>query len=107
MGGGELDRFAPLSIAETTLVDGIGTGAFDRLGAGGLPRAGDESRRVRAALIRFLLLGGPGVPAMHEKGIRLGGAWITDVLDLEGCRIPRDIGLLDCRFEFTPVLRSP
>ena len=43
---------------------------------------------------------------MHEKGLRLGGAWITGVLDLEGCRVPRDIGLLDCRFEATPVLRS-
>jgi hypothetical protein len=61
---------------------------------------------VRAELIRRLLLGGEGVPGMHEKGLRLGGAWITGVLDLEGCRIPRDIGLLDCRFDATPVLRS-
>ncbi len=43
---------------------------------------------------------------MHEKGLRLSGAWITGVLDLEGCRVPRDIGLLDCRFEATPVFLS-
>jgi hypothetical protein len=27
-------------------------------------------------------------------------------LDLEGCRVPRDIGLLDCRFDATPVFLS-
>ncbi|MCK4711500.1 MAG: hypothetical protein KAT26_01335, partial [Marinosulfonomonas sp.] len=29
-----------------------------------------------------------------------------DGLDLEGCRIPRDIGLIYCRFQKAPVLRS-
>lgn len=106
MTAGGLARFGALGPAEATLLDGIGTGAFDRLGAGGLPAAGDEARRVRAELIRFLLLGGPDAPGMHEKGLRLGGAWIVGTLDLEGCRVPRDIGLLDCRFEATPVLRS-
>ena len=101
-----LARFGSLGRAELTLVDGIDNGIFDRLGAGGLPAAGDEDRRVRADLIRFLLLGGPDAPVMHEKGLRLGGAWITGTLDLEGCRIPRDVGLLDCRFESPPVLRS-
>lgn len=97
-------RFGPLSRAEAVLVDNIGIGHFDRLGA--LPEAGDADREVRADLIRALLLGGEGIPKMHEKGIRLSGAWISGILDLEGCRIPHDIGLLDCRFEATPVLRS-
>jgi hypothetical protein len=101
-----LGQFGQLGPAEVTLVEGVGTGAFDRVGAGGLPAAGDEARRVRGTLVRFLLLAYPGAPMMHEKGLRLGGAWITGVLDLEGCRVPRDIGLLDCRFEATPILRS-
>lgn len=101
-----LARFGALGPAEVTLVDGLGTGAFDRLGSGGLPEAGDETRRIRADLIRFLLLGGPEAPRMHEKGLRLGGAWIVGTLDLEGCRLPCDIGLLDCRFDATPILRS-
>jgi hypothetical protein len=88
------------------MVDGVGNGVFDRVGAGGLPRVGDTDRQVRATLIRALLLGGDDLPVMHEKGLRLGGAWVTGTLDLEGCRIPRDIGLLDCRFEAIPVLRS-
>ncbi len=88
------------------MVEGIGSGMSDRVGSGGLPHEGDEDRRVRAALIRALLLGGPEVPAMHEKGLRLSGAWISGPLDLEGCRVPLDIGLQDCRFEAAPVLRS-
>lgn len=101
-----LGRFGALGPAELALVRGVGTGAFDQVGTGGLPEAGDESRRVRAELIRYLLLGGPGAPVMHEKGLRLGGAWVVGTLDLEGCRVPRDIGLLDCRFESMPVLLS-
>jgi hypothetical protein len=101
-----LARFGTLGRAEQTMVDGVGNGVFDRVGAGGLPTAGDVDRQVRADLIRALLLGGDGLPAMHEKGLRLGGAWVTGTLDLEGCRIPRDIGLLDCRFDATPILRS-
>lgn len=101
-----LAAYEPLGRAELTLLDGIGNGIYDRVGSGGLPEPGDEHRRVRADLIRRLLLGGPGVPAMHEKGLRLAGAWVTGVLDLEGCRIPRDIGLQDCRFDAVPVLRS-
>jgi hypothetical protein len=101
-----LEQFGALSPAETMLIEGIGKGDVDRIGEAGMPSAGDEARRVRAELVRFLLLEHPGAPAMHEKGLRLSGAWITGVLDLEGCRVPRDIGLLDCRFDATPVLLS-
>lgn len=106
MEGSGLKRFGALSPAEVTLIEGIGTGTFDRMGSGSLPEPDDATSLIRAELIRFLLLGGPDAPRMHEKGLRLGGASITGVLDLEGCRVPRDIGLLDCRFDATPVLRS-
>lgn len=101
-----LAAFGPFGPAEIALIDGLGSGMLDRLGSGGLPEAGDLTRRVRAELIRFLLLGGEGAPRMHEKGLRLSGAWIVGALDLEGCRVPRDIGLLDCRFDARPVLLS-
>jgi hypothetical protein len=101
-----LSQFGALSPAEQVMVDGVGNGVFDRVGAGGLPAAGDADRMVRAELIRALLLGGASMPAMHEKGLRLSGAWVTGTLDLEGCRISRDIGLLDCHFDAIPVLRS-
>lgn len=43
---------------------------------------------------------------MNEKGVRIVGALITGVLDLEGCRVPRDIVLINCRFVAAPVLLS-
>lgn len=106
MSARSLAAFAPLSRAEQTLVDGLDAGDFDRLGDGKPPEAGDADRAVRAALLRFLILGGPDAPRQHEKGVRLSGAWITGALDLEGCRAPHDIGLADCRFEAAPVLRA-
>ena len=66
----------------------------------------DPSRVVRAAFLRFLMLGGEDGCRPHEKGIRISGAWITGVLDLEACLISRDIGLSDCHFEAAPVLRA-
>lgn len=99
-------RFGRLTPAEAKLVANIGIGLLDRLGETPLPEAEDTHLHVRAELIRHLLLGGPDAPRMHEKGLRLSGARIIGTLDLEGCRIPADIGLLDCVFEAVPVLRS-
>ena len=101
-----LEAFEPLSKAEAALLAGLDSGHYDRVGAGGLPETGDTELVVRAELIRTLLLGGPEVPRLHETGLRLGGACISGRLDLEGCRIGCDIGLVDCRLEFAPVLRS-
>lgn len=106
MSARSLAAFEPLSRAEQTLVDGLDKGDFDRLGDGKPPEPDDADRAVRAALLRFLILGGPDAPRLHEKGLRLSGAWITGALDLEGCRAPHDIGLADCRFEAAPVLRA-
>ena len=88
------------------MLAGLGTGGFDRLGAGGVPEAPVPERTVRAELVRFCMLGGPDAPRLHEKGLRLSGAWVTGTLDLEGCRLPGDVGLIDCRFEAAPILRS-
>lgn len=97
--------FHPLSAAETKVVAYLSLGDFDRLGDGLRPQTADPARIVRAELLRLLILGSDGHRS-HEKGLRLSGAWITGILDLEGCRVPRDIGLKDCHFEASPVLRS-
>ena len=106
MSAQSLAEFAELSPAETAMLAGLGTGGFDRLGAGGVPEAPLPERTVRAELVRFCMLGGPDAPRLHEKGLRLSGAWITGTLDLEGCKLPGDVGLVDCRFEAAPILRS-
>ena len=106
MSAQSLAEFAELSPAETVMLAGLGTGGFDRLGVGGIPEAPLPERTVRAELVRFCMLGGPDAPRLHEKGLRLSGAWITGTLDLEGCKLPGDVGLVDCRFEAPPILRS-
>lgn len=101
-----LDDFRPLLPAEEEVVAKLLSGSFDRLGDGSRPAEPDPARLVRARFLRFLMLGGEEGCRPHEKGIRISGAWITDVLDLEACRVFRDIGLNDCHFEAAPILRA-
>jgi hypothetical protein len=106
MGRGDLSRFEPLLPAERRILAELPTGDFDRLGDGTRPATADPERIVRAEFLRFLMLGGGGEIRPHEKGVRVSGGWISGSLDLEGCRVPRDIGLKDCHLEAVPVLRS-
>lgn len=101
-----LASFQPLHAAEAKVVAGLGSGDFNRIGNGLCPEGNDPARTVRAELLRLLILGGGDDLRLHEKGLRLSGAEVTGILDLEGCRIPRDIALTDCRFDASPVLRS-
>lgn len=101
-----LDDFQPLLPAEEEVVARLLSGTYDRLGDGTRPEAPDPSRVIRASFLRFLLLGGQEGCRPHEKGIRITGAWITETLDLEACHVFRDIGLIDCHFEATPILRA-
>ena len=103
---GRLEDFLPLLPAEEKIIAHLASGDLDRLGDGALPAAGDRSRAIRAEFLRFLLLGGDFSHRPHEKGIRLSGALIVGMLDLEACRLYRDVGLKDCRFEAAPVLNS-
>ena len=105
MPGATLDALKPLTPAEERILADLGVGEFDRLGDGLRPETDDPARQVRAAFLRFLILGGDELYRPHEKGVRVSGGWISGVLDLEGARIPRDIGLKDCRFDSVPVLR--
>jgi hypothetical protein len=101
-----LADFQPLLTAEEDVVDRLLSGAVDRLGDGSLPTTSDPSRVVRAAFLRFLVLGGEDGCRPHEKGVRISGAWITGILDLEACLVARDIGLSNCHFEAAPILRA-
>jgi hypothetical protein len=102
----QLADFRPLLPAEEDVVAGLPSGDFDRLGDGSRPHEPKEDRVIRAHFLRFLLLGGDEDCRPHEKGIRLRGAWIAGPLDLEACRILRDIGLNNCHFDTAPNLNS-
>lgn len=102
-----LADFGALTQAEQQIVDEIDSGRDIVLGDGTLPPedAGDD-RKVLADFIRYLANGGCDACKTHEKGLRVFGALITDVLDLEGCSLGRDLGLLNCRFLEIPIFRS-
>jgi hypothetical protein len=100
-----LESLGPLSAAEAEIVAHLQQGHLNRLGGGSRPEEADPARTVRAEFLRLLILGEGGY-LPHQKGLRLSGAWISGILDLESCRIPRDIALKDCHFEASPVLRS-
>ena len=104
--GANLDDFRPLLPAEEVVLSRLASGGLDRLGDGARPGTDDPERAIRASFLRFLLLGGEEGYRPHEKGVRISGAWIKGVLDLEGCRVTRDIRLKDCRFDAVPVFRS-
>ena len=108
----KLSDFSPLSEAEARLIEEMGSGRAVTLGDGELPPAdAGPDRTVRAELIRYLLLGGceelrSTGARLHEKGIKIVGARISSVLDMQSCVIPFDIALLKCRFDEVPVFIS-
>lgn len=60
----------------------------------------DPDRRVRAGLIRYLMLGGSdeeGGVRPSPKGVQVIGGWIGGVLDLAGCETQLDLTLWRCR----------
>lgn len=88
----DVTAFHPLTEAEQKLVDEATLPNRTTLADGTLPSAPSEQTQVRAGLVRYLLLQTP----LHDKGIRLRGAWITGGLDLQGCDCGRDISLTAC-----------
>jgi hypothetical protein len=60
------------------------------------PEQRTQANRVRAAFLRFLMLGGDEATPVHEQGVQLRGAWIDGPLDFEGAILPHDVALLNC-----------
>ena len=63
-----------------------------------VPETPSDALTVRAAFLRFLLLGGDEQAPVHERGTQLRGAVIDGPLDLSGCLIPHNILLHRCQF---------
>jgi hypothetical protein len=49
------------------------------------PEAGTDANKIKADLIRFLVLGGDAGHPVHEAGVVIFGAWIEDQLNLHQC----------------------
>lgn len=107
-----LADFEPLLAGEETLLAGLSSGEVVTIGGTSVPSAdAGEARQLRGEFLRYLLLGGckelkARDTYVHEKGVQVVGALITGVLDLEGCRIPRNIALFNSQLTAVPVFRS-
>jgi hypothetical protein len=101
-----LNGFGELTASEKGLLANLDSGSYHQCGNGGLPAKGDTARLIRANLLRFILLGAQDAPRLHEKGLRVSGAWVVGTLDLEGCHNLRGILLADCLFESSLIVHS-
>ena len=88
--------FEPLTPAEQRLVSEYSSGDRISFGEGEVPQSETPDVTIRAGLIRLLLLDTDPDLDLHEKGLRLRGAWISGSLDLQGCDCTHDLTLVRC-----------
>lgn len=94
--------FGTLNAAEQRLVEAFISGKSAEISSSRPEKPinkGKEANTVRATLIHWLALGGDIEYPMHDRGVRLKGAWITDELDLDGATIKKDLYLTFCHLE--------
>lgn len=97
-----LGDFEPLSKVEKQLLEHCAHGATFIIGPT-LPQKPLAGNRIRAGIIRFLLLGGDDLNPVHEAGVMVQGAWIEDELDLRQacCRV--SLLAQACHFDKRPI----
>lgn len=89
-----LAEYEPLSPAEQKLLADCVHPTRIVFGPGELPDAETPETTLRAEVLRLLLVA-PDSP-LSEKGLRVRGARITGVLDLQGVDCPHDLSLSQC-----------
>jgi len=62
------------------------------------PTSGTDANTIRARLLRLLILGGTTECGVHERGVTVVGAWVTDSLDLAYCTARGQTALDACHF---------
>lgn len=112
--GSSLSEFEPLLPAEEKLricaargEDCIVDGYVDVT-----PQAVSVKNKIRAAFLRYMILGGCGKSPTHARGIKLIGAFVVCdengangyCLDLEAAVIDHDIGLFNCKIDGSVML---
>lgn len=96
-----LNDFKPLLPAEEKLIAEYRSGNRVALGDA-LPDPDNSEVQIRAEVIRLMLVGSDPDLKLHEKGLRIQGAWITGRLDLQGMNCEHDLTLSRCRFDKPP-----
>jgi hypothetical protein len=89
--------------AEQKLLAAAKAGEMVQLRPDGLrPEKPTAATRIRAGLIRFLMLGGDESYVVHPKGVMIRSAFISGKLDLEACETQLDLKLFACAFDVMP-----
>lgn len=99
-----ISHLGPLSLGEKTLLAAQGSGERAVLASGDQPTEPTDETRIRAELLRILLIGSDPKFKSHQAGVRLRGAWVTGQVDLQGCQIGADITLSKSVLEKAPNL---
>ena len=102
--GRSLSDFEPLLIAERILLQACRIGEIAMISEQ-RPEQATQENTVRAGFLRFLLLGGDHSTPIHERGVRLKGAWVMGGLDLENTATVSAIQCLACTFIEPLILR--
>ncbi|WP_111431966.1 hypothetical protein [Rhodobacteraceae bacterium DSL-40] len=92
----KLEGADALTPAERHLVDCCKTGEGCILGDGTRPDAPSPERSIRAALLRYLILGGCEACRTDEWGVRLVGAYVTGKLDISFSTARGFTALVNC-----------
>lgn len=95
--GRTLAEFLPLLPAEAEILSACETGQIAGV-SNELPKKSTKENQVRAAFLRFLVLGGDENTPIHEKGIQIYGAYIFESVNLENIKIPFAIDFNNCHF---------
>jgi hypothetical protein len=92
-----------LTKAEAKVLAAAKAGEVAELSAAGIrPEEPTSKTKIRASLIRFLILGGNDRNSVHARGVLINGAWIEGKLDMEGCETHLDLKLRACWFDTAP-----
>ena len=95
----ETQGLLPLTEAEETLLHACRTGDTCKLGDATIPDVLTPDREVRAAVLRFFVLGGCEKAPVKGEGLRLYGAYVTGHLNLNFSQAHGATTLKRCRFD--------
>lgn len=103
--GRSLADFGELSPAERALCESCRLGTLAVIGEE-RPDEETDGNRVRAALVRFLALGGDARAPVHEHGVQLQGAWLSGGLDLSAARVEQRLALVSCTIGWINLVQA-
>ncbi len=95
----DLRNAGELTDAEELLIKNCKIGKATILGDGRRPDGPSAERTIRACLLRYLILGGCDDWRVHEWGVTLTGAWISEKLDLSFATAKGSTSLFACGFK--------